>query len=205
MRLAAWSILAGVLALSVFSAKTGSAQAAELVFTAQVGDLALQTEHTARGLTLEDRVTRRLPGELFVPPRRLGLVARADVDRSTPAGALRSDFSAWKADDEGWIRANFTAEEQPALMELLEDADLRQASRAGFTRYDSVYLWGVISYGDYALALITYGQGDDSARGLVATFRFEDGGWRRSNALSADETLDIVWTAFRLGGVAQAD
>ena len=182
-----------------------AALAGEIAFTARVGDLGLQTGHIARGLTRGDSVTVTLPGERFVPPRRLDIVPRAEADRTTPAGALQSDFSAWKADDTDWIRENFAARERPAITAFLANPEMRAASRAGFARYDAAYLWSVVSYGDYALALFTYGQGEERAYGLTATFVFEDGGWRKSNALSRDETLDIVWTAFRQGEISAAE
>ena len=34
---------------------------------------------------------------------------------------------------------------------------------------------------------------------MTATFVEEAGAWKRTNALSADETLDLVWSTFRLG------
>ncbi len=34
---------------------------------------------------------------------------------------------------------------------------------------------------------------------MTATFVEEAGAWKRTNALSTDETLDLVWSAFRLG------
>ena len=62
-----------------------------------------------------------------------------------------------------------------------------------------MFLWGVVRYRDYALALITYGQVDDRSRGMTAALVQEDGVWKRTNALSGDETMDMVWSAFRVG------
>ncbi len=76
---------------------------------------------------------------------------------------------------------------------------MRAASKAGFAEQDSVFLWGVVDHGGYTLVLITYGQGTARARGLTATLVEEADGWKRTNALSADETLDLVRAAFRLG------
>ena len=50
--------------------------------------------------------------------------------------------------------------------------------------------------------LVTYGQDTGRARGLVTTLIEEAAGWKRTNALSADETLDLVWSAFRLGEIS---
>ncbi len=76
---------------------------------------------------------------------------------------------------------------------------MRAASKAAFAKQDSVFLWGVVRHEAYALVLVTYGQGAESARGLTATLVEEAGAWKRTNALSADETLDLVWSAFRVG------
>ncbi len=194
------AVALGLLALAILGLGTAApAIAGEVVFRAQVKHLGLQLPHLDRGKKFEDAVEVVLTGELFDPPRRLGAVARAQADLSTPEAAARSDFSAWKADDAEWILANFAAADQAALAAFLDDAEMRAASKAGFAKQDSVFHWGVVDHGDYALVLITYGQVTSRARGLTATFVEEADGWKRTNALSADETLDLVWSAFRLG------
>ena len=194
----------GLLALAVMALGVAPpALAGEVVFRAQVKDLGLQLPHLDRGKTFDDAVEVVLPGELFEPPRELGVVSRDQVERSTPEGAVRSDFSAWKADDAEWIKANFTAGEQAALAQFLDDAAIRAGSKAGFAKLDSVFLWAVVRHQAYALALITYGQVADRSRGLTAALVQEDGDWKRTNALSGDETLDLVWSAFRVGEMAE--
>ncbi len=175
------------------------ALAGEVAFHAEIRNLGFQKRHLDSGKEFEDTVELVLPGELFEPPRELGVVARAQVERHTPEGAVRSDFSAWKADDAEWIKANFVTGEQAALAQFLADAEIRAGSKAGFATLDSVFLWAVVRHEDYALVLITYGQVDDRSRGMTATLVQEDGAWKRTNALSADETLDFVWSAFRVG------
>ena len=188
-----------ILGLGAAAGLTPPARAGEVVFRAQVKHLGVQLPHLDRGKKFEDAVEVVLTGELFDPPRRLDAVERAQADLSTPEAAARSDFSAWKADDTEWILANFAAADQAALAAFLDDTEMRAASKAGFAKLDSVSVWGVVNHGDYALMLITYGQGAVRARGLTATFVEEAGAWKRTNALSADETLDLVWSAFRLG------
>ena len=193
----------GVLALTVTALGAARpALAGEVTFRAQLKELGLQLPHLDRGKTFGDTIEVVLPGALFDPPRELGVVLRDQVERSTPEGAVRSDFSAWKADDAEWILANFAAGDRAALAEFLDDAAIRAGSKAGFAQFDTMFLWGVVRHQTYALALITYGQVEDRSRGLVATLVEEADGWKRSNALSADETLDLVWAAFRVGQMA---
>ncbi len=191
----------GVLGLAVLGlgAVAPPAVAGEVVFRAQVKQLTVQLPHLDRGKSFEDAVEVVLTGELFEPPRRLDAVTRAQADLSTPEAAARSDFSAWKADDVAWILGNFAAADQAALAAFLDDAKMRAASKAAFAKQDSVFLWGVVRHEAYALVLLTYGQGAERARGLTATFVEEADGWKRTNALTADETLDLVWSAFRIG------
>ena len=194
----------GLLALAVMALGVAPpALAGEVVFRAQVKDLGLQLPHLDRGKTFDDAVEVVLPGELFEPPRELGVVSRDQVERSTPEGAVRSDFSAWKADDAEWIKANFASGDRAALAQFLDDAAIRAGSKAGFAKLDSVFLWAVVRHQAYALALITYGQVADRSRGLTAALVQEDGDWKRTNALSGDETLDLVWSAFRVGEMAE--
>ena len=193
----------GILVLAVMALGAARpALAGEVAFHAQVKNLGLQKPHLDSGKNFEDRVELVLPGELFEPPRELGAVSRNQTDQSTPEGAVRSDFSAWRADDADWIKANFAAAEQAALAGFLADAEIRACSKAGFANFDSVFLWAVVRHEDYVLALITYGQVEDRSRGMTATLIREDGVWKRTNALSGDETLDMVWSAFRVGEIA---
>ncbi len=199
-RAAALALLGlAILGFDAAAGLTQPARAGEVVFRAQIRNLGFQMRHLDSGKEFEDTVELVLPGELFDPPREFGVVARAQVERHTPEGAVRSDFSAWKADDVEWIKANFAAGEQAALAQFLADAEMRAGSKAGFATLDSVFLWAVVRHEDYALVLITYGQVDDRSRGMAATLVQEDGAWKRTNVLSADETLDFVWSAFRVG------
>ncbi len=190
----------GLLVLAVMTLGAAwPALAGEVAFHAQVKNLGFQKPHLDSGKSFEDRVELVLPGELFEPPRELSPISRDQADRNSPEGAVRSDFSAWKADDVAWIKANFAAGEQAALAQVLADDEIRAGSKAGFATLNSVFLWAVVRYEDYALALITYGQVEDRSRGMAAALVQEDGAWKRTNALSADKTLDFVWSAFRVG------
>ncbi len=193
----------GLLVLAVMALGAARpALAGEVAFFAQVRNLGFQKSHLDSGKGFEDRVELVLPGELFEPPRELSPISRDQADWNTPEGAVRSDFSAWKADDAEWIKANFAAGEQAALAQFLADDEIRAGSKAGFATLDSVFLWAVVRHEAYALALITYGQADDRTNGMTAALVQEDGAWKRTNALSGDATMDMVWSAFRVGEMA---
>ena len=195
-------VLAAVTLGAITLGAARSALAGEVAFFAQVRNLGFQKSHLDSGKGFEDTVELVLPGELFEPPRELSPISRDQADWNTPEGAVRSDFSAWKADDAEWIKANFAAGEQAALAQFLADDEIRAGSKAGFATLDSVFLWAVVRHEAYALALITYGQADDRTNGMTAALVQEDGAWKRTNALSGDATMDMVWSAFRVGEMA---
>lgn len=192
--------LAALLAVVSLSA-SGDLRAGEgeVVFSSRIGDLGINSRYIAEGRAVDEVVELILPGALHDPPAALGVTPRAQADASTPLGAAQADFSAWKADDPDWILSNFADLDRLDLMQFLLDPDMRAVSRAGFERYDTTFVWGVVMHADFALVLMTHGQGTDRSRGLVATFALEADAWKRTNALSADETLDLVWSAFRVG------
>ena len=181
------------------SAPALAGETGEVAFRSRVGDLGMNTPYIEAGKSFDDVVEAVLPGLLHEPPLELGIVARAEASLDTPDAALQSDISAWKADDEAWILDNFAAGDRTPLKEFLANPDMRAANSRRFADIESTFIWSTVRHGDYALVLFTQGQGENRARGLVATFIEEGGGWRRTNALSADETMDIVWAAFRAG------
>lgn len=187
-------LLGAVGAPPAFAGETG-----EVVFRARVGDLGMSARHTQAGKSADDEVTVTLPGQIHQPPRELGLVDRDHASLRTPVDALQSDISAWKADDVDWIIGNFAVGDRAALKEFLADAEMRAANRQRFLSTTAIFVWATVRHGNYALVLFTHGQGEKRARGLVATFMTTGSGWRVTNALSADETLDLVWSTFRAG------
>lgn len=170
----------------------------ELVFRAKVSTLGLQTSSLAQGKGPDDTAEVILPGRLYEPPLAVEKVSREQVDRSTPVKAAASDYSAFKADDAAWILENFVEEEQAQIKTMLDDEQMRQRNKRVFDGRQSMEIWAEAEHNGKALLFVRYDGA--SERGAVLTFEQTQDGWKRTNALSADETFDVVFSAFRAGG-----
>lgn len=160
----------------------------------------MQTGWLEEGKARADTVEVVLPGAWFEPPRVLGSTPKSEWRSGTPLEAVRSDFSAWKADDEDAIVAGFVPGERGDVAAFLARADMRAANRKVFDRHTELWVWGVARHGEHALVLFTY-DGAPRAGGMVSTFKSTAEGWKRTNALSAERTADVVWGAFTQGSV----
>jgi hypothetical protein len=76
---------------------------------------------------------------------------------------------------------------------------MRERNRGIFAHKDARYVSGQANYKNYVLLFIVDGN-LDNAPNVLAFVKTPDG-FRRTNALSADDTFDIVWSALRLGEV----
>ena len=196
------SISVAVLAVLGCAEPPADIPPSSLRFVAAVSDLGLQTSRLAEGKVLEDSIELTLEGELFAQPVMASPIRRELADRSTPVDASISDFSAFKADDGEWILENFAVEERPNIESLLQDDEVRARNRAAFGQAETKWIYGRARYVTdrvYELLFINYTT--DPARGLVEAYVQEDEEWRRTNTLGADEQFDVVFAAYRTGGV----
>ncbi len=60
-------------------------------------------------------------------------------------------------------------------------------------------VWGEAELKGYRLVFVRYN--GDKATNTVMTYTSTPQGWKRTNALSAERTADVVWGAFRQGSV----
>ncbi len=159
----------------------------------------MKTDAIEKGKTLADYTEVTLPGALIKPPLKLAPVAKANAKSDTPVAAAAADFSAEKADDADWIVSMFAPTDRADVKSMLADKAMRARNRGIFAHKDARYVRGHANYKDYVLLLIVDGKLDNSPQvlALVKT----PAGFRRTNALSADDTFDIVWSALRLGEV----
>jgi hypothetical protein len=197
-RLIAVIIVALVSATSVdaFAQTSGGGK---LLFRVQIGDRGMKTDAISKGKTLTDYSEVTLPGALMKPPLKLAPVAKQNAKFDTPVNAAASDFSAEKSDDADWIVSMFAAADRAGVKSTLADRAMRERNRGIFAHKDARYVRGQATYKNYVLLFIVDGN-LDNAPNVLAFVKTPDG-FRRTNALSADDTFDIVWSALRLGEV----
>jgi len=171
----------------------------KLLFRVQIGDRGMKTDAISKGKTLTDYSEVTLPGSLIKPPLKLAPVAKANAKFDTPVNAAAADFSAEKSDDADWIVSMFAPGDRANVKSMLADRAMRERNRGIFAHKDARYVRGQANYKNYVLLFIVDGNLDNAAN--VLAFVKTPDGFRRTNALSADDTFDIVWSALRLGEV----
>jgi hypothetical protein len=181
---------------TVALAQTGGGK---LSFRVKIQDRAMKTDALQNGETLGDYSEVTLPGALINPPLKLAPVAKANAKTDTPAAAAAADFSAEKADDADWIVSMFAPTDRADVTSMLADKSMRASNRGIFAHKDARYVRGQANYKDYVLLFIIDGKLSNTPQ--VLAFVKTPDGFRRTNALSSDDTFDIVWSALRLGEV----
>jgi hypothetical protein len=171
----------------------------KLLFRVKIQDRGMKTDALDKGKTLGDYSEVTLPGALINPPLKLAPVTKATAKYDTPAAAAAADFSAEKADDADWIVSMFAPDDRADVKSMLADKSIRARNRGIFAHKDARYLRGQATYKNYVLLFIIEGKLDNTPQ--VLTLVKTPDGFRRTNALSSDDTFDIVWSALRLGEV----
>jgi hypothetical protein len=169
----------------------------QIVFSVKISDLGLQNNSLARGKQPTEWIEVRLPGQLYDPAKRFGPVTRKAANWTTPIDAAIADFSAFKANDANWILDDFVTQEKDAVRSLLNDKAAREKNTTLFKERAERYVTGAANYKDYVFVFVRdTGQEHPSP----ITFTLTGNGYKRTNALSGDETFDVVFSALRNGG-----
>ena len=191
-----------VVAATTIHAFAQTSGGGKLLFRVQIGDRGMKTDAISKGKTLTDYSEVTLPGSLIKPPLKLAPVAKANAKYDTPINAAAADFSAEKSDDADWIVSMFAPSDRAAVKSMLADRAMRDRNRGIFAHKDARFVRGQANYKNYVLLFIVDGNLDNAAN--VLTFVKTPDGFRRTNALSSDDTFDIVWSALRLGEIKPA-
>lgn len=161
-----------------------------------MSDLGLQNNSLARGKQPAEWVEVRLAGQLYDPAKRFGPLTRKAANWTTPIDAAIADFSAFKADDANWILDDFVTQEKDAVRSLLNDKAAREKNSTLFKDRAERYVTGEANYKDYVFVFVR-DTGQEHPSPL--TFALTANGYKRTNALSGDETFDVVFSALRNG------
>ncbi len=167
-----------------------------IVFRAKVS--ALPSGPLTEGKGADDVVEVVLPGRVYERPLKVEPVTkRDDADRSAPEKASASDFSAFRSGDPEWLRENFTEDDYPRIKGLVEDVNTRKRNQALFKGYDRKAIVARCTYKEYVLMLVQYDDARD--QGIVETYQKVKGDWKRTMAISGDDTVVVLQSAFRSG------
>lgn len=167
-------------------------------FTGSVRDLGVPgaVPDTVR---MGDTVRIVLTGRVHDTPIDIRPVRRENAGWDTPLDAVRSDYSAWIADDSEWILSNFAPQDRPAIRRMLADPGQRAANLNVLRRTGLLSIAGRVTRGRYVI-LWAERAGASQPFPLIFTLVRTDAGWKRTNDLSGDPIFDVIWAAFRSDG-----
>ena len=166
-----------------------------LTFRARVSDLGLQNSSYAAGKSADDIIEIVLAGKRTFVAKPIFPIAREMASRETLTTAATSDFFAFRTDNADWILENFADADQTEVRGWLDDKNVRTANQRYYAKLETMQVWGEAELGDYRLVFVRYN--NDKATNTVMTYTNTPQGWKRTNALKADETFDVVFAGFR--------
>lgn len=160
----------------------------------------------APDLGAADTLRRRLPGQVFDPPRQTRVTSKDSVDRSSLLGAVDADFSAFKAEDDAWIVETFALGERSEIAMFLADSEIREGSRRLFREIERQDALAAVELrtdsAKYAFVFVRHVP--PSRRDVVNTYVWEEGEWRRTNEFLRDPTSRFLNLVFRSGWMQSA-
>lgn len=176
-------------------------QESELLFRTQFSSLAIQTsKYTSTGASPDDHLEISLPGRLYEPQIELAEIKKQDTDRSSPESAERAFYSANRKGDEQWILDCWVREEQAEIQSFLTEY-LKQNTEI-FEKIHQSYVTGRAELMGYTILFVHNMYADGRESKLAHTYKKTEEGWKITNALSADETFDVVYSALRSGNIS---
>jgi hypothetical protein len=161
-------------------------------------DAAVLSKGSRQGKQPGELVQITLPGKKFDPPIEIPAIQKSAADRATPEGLLASMRSANLAGDADWIASNFAPRDQDRLRKLFADPAAIAKSRAYYSSVQKMQVLETAQIREYTIMVVREVRADGSSVKPVTMIKAAQG-WRATNDLASDPTLDIVWMAVAAG------
>ena len=172
-----------------------------LTFRAKVADVQNGRNSLVKNKQPDDYVEITLPGKLENPPTPVDQIARNQADWSTPEQAARSILSANAAGDRSWIIENYVPSERAAVGQRLSDPQVFRTTVTYYQNLGRISMTGWTDLHGFRLLFVQGVDEDGDASILALVLSKTPTGWRQTEALTHDDTFEIVWTALHTGGV----
>lgn len=187
-----------ILSIDYFS--DAIAEDIKLSFRVNVSGLFLQSSNTLiKDKNQDDIIEILLPGKLYDPNIEITLVSKDAIDLSTPETAEKSFYSSNRNGDPEWIIENWVEEDQNSIQNSIKE--FLPQNTALFQSIEQSYITGRAKYNDYIMLFIKNTYSDAKESHIIHTYKKTAEGWKATNALSADETYDVVFAALRSGQI----
>jgi hypothetical protein len=172
-----------------------------VIFQARVSNLRRQTNSFARNKRPDDFAEVAVPGRLFTPPVAVSLVGRSEAGWSTPESAVASIVSANLAGDVPWIVDSFVpAEHEHAGKQFVDPAAAGRTS-VYYRGIGKIEMTGQAEVRGFTVVFLRAVDEDGDANFITLTLAKTPSGWRQTDALSEDDTFEVIATAVRTGGI----
>jgi len=172
-----------------------------LTFRVKAADVQQKTNTLLKNKQPGDYVEIALPGKLLNPATPVNMISRSLADWSTPEHAAASILSANAAGDAAWIVENYVPSEREAVNKRLSQPNVIESTRNYYQNLGKVSMTGWTELRGFTLVFIQGLDEDGDATVLVLTLSKTPGGWKQTDALSHEDSFEIVWTALHTGGV----
>jgi hypothetical protein len=166
-----------------------------VTFEARVSDLRKPSNSFARNKAPDDLLQLSLPGKLLQPPAPVILVPRSAADWSTPERAVASIISANVAGDVSWMLENFVRPEREGVARQLADPAALKRGRDYYRNAGKASITASVEIRGFTVLFLLALDDDGDATFLNAALSKTPEGWKQTNALAEDDTLDLVSAA----------
>ena len=134
-------------------------------------------------------------------PENVYPITRGQASWETLEKAAQSFFSANKADDSGWMTANFAADEQDAVREMLNDSEIRVRNKSYFVGFDYYVPRWKIPFKKGHLLIVLQFPGEQGY--TVIDFKQTADGWKQTNELAYDRDMATILSASEQGKITE--
>jgi hypothetical protein len=170
--------------ISVLAQSSCRSTPARVTFEARVSDLRKPSNSFARNKAPDDLLELALPGKLLQPPAPVNLVPRSATDWTTPEHAMASIVS-----------ENFVRSEREGVARQLADPAVVKRIRDYYSNAGKASITASVEIRGFTVLFLLGLDDDGDATFLNAALSKTPEGWKQTNALADDDTLDLVSAA----------
>jgi len=172
-----------------------------VTFQAKVSDLRRPDNSFAKNKRPDDLVEITLPGRMLEVPAVVKLVGRHEADWSTPESAVAAILSANVAGDVPWILQSFVPAERNEALKQFADPVAVERGRESYAAMGKFEITGQVEVHGITIVFVRGEEEDGDSTVLTVNLSKTPSGWKQTDALAHDDSLDVISIALHTGTV----
>ena len=172
-----------------------------VTFQAKAAALRKPSNSFANNKRSDDLVEITLPGQMLEVPAVVKLVRRNEADWSTPEAAVASILSANVAGDVPWILQSFVPAERNEALKQLADPVAVERGRESYAAMGKFVITGRVEIRGFTVVFVRGEEEDGDSTVMTVSLSKTPSGWKQTDALTHDDTFDVVSAALHTGTV----